>query len=446
MKYKLKLKEDNLPYFEKLRKAVNDTYNSDLQAYAKPLLKKADLYNSLGYSRKAMDILDKYEYSIKKFAGLGNVKLPNGQMSNSVLDRINKLKSALSLGNQNLARNISRDPEQIIGKSSNPLSLNAIPNFDNTYTPSNFNDIKANNAMRMSQYYRDIAANPKDQKFYINRISKLNDINNAERDSISLVDSEDAQQGIKIQNSIDKANSDLSMKKWQDQINAEEAKKAAEHEKLLAKQRSNEIVREKQQKDLGDKSSAKASEIKEKNLNRDSSSNNIVSNNSSSSQSSSPSDSTDWGKVAIYTIVAIIVAYIVYKIVKWLYNWYKKRKSNKTYESFYSVSSFIICEADETHQVGSIYNIMMSPIIKFFKSVFKGISAIISFIMKTIAWGASKLYKWFTSIFKSNNSTEELKDQYNNTISRINKIANTSVLKDKVSNVVKSMPKLSEYM
>jgi predicted PurR-regulated permease PerM len=89
---------------------------------------------------------------------------------------------------------------------------------------------------------------------------------------------------------------------------------------------------------------------------------------------------------------------------------------------------------------------MMSPIIKFFKSVFKGISAIISFIMKTIAWGASKLYKWFTSIFKSNNSTEELKDQYNNTISRINKIANTSVLKDKVSNVVKSMPKLSEYM
>lgn len=161
-------------------------------------------------------------------------------------------------------------------------------------------------------------------------------------------------------------------------------------------------------------------------------------------QYASQANKTDWVKVTIYIIIAIIVAYIVYRIVKWLYRWYKKRKASKQLQKNESVNynffNYRLCEADESHIVGKIYNSMITPIVNFFKKIFSG--SVLSYITSTISKFSGKIYQWFTKIFRDKKPVEELKDQYNQTLNAINELSKNPLLRNKISSITNVMPEL----
>lgn len=156
--------------------------------------------------------------------------------------------------------------------------------------------------------------------------------------------------------------------------------------------------------------------------------------------------STDLVKVIIYIIIAIIVAYIVYRIVKWLYRWYKKRKAQKAnkLESYcYNYSRLLnLCEADETHQIGSIYNSYMNQVISFLKKVFGSIEFIMKHIYNLLSLESVKLYQKFTSMFNKHKSIEELKKDYTDVCNNIKQYSSSVYLKDKLDGITNILPKV----
>ena len=155
---------------------------------------------------------------------------------------------------------------------------------------------------------------------------------------------------------------------------------------------------------------------------------------------------TDWVKIAIYIIIAIIVAYIVYRIVKWLYRWYKKRKAQKAnkLESYcYNYSRLLnLCEADETHQIGAIYNSYMNRVISFFKKAFGSIEFIMKHIYNLLSLGSAKLYQKFTSMFNKHKPIEELKKDYTDVYNNIKQYSSSVYLKNKLNGITNILPKV----
>ena len=155
---------------------------------------------------------------------------------------------------------------------------------------------------------------------------------------------------------------------------------------------------------------------------------------------------TDWIKITIYIIIAIIVAYIIYRIVKWLYRWYKKRKAQKAnkLESYcYNYNRLLnLCEADETHQIGAIYNSYMNRVISFFKKVFGSIEFIMKHIYNLVSLGSAKLYQKFTSMFNKHKPIEELKKDYTDVCNNIKQYSSSVYLKDKLDGIANILPKV----
>ena len=154
---------------------------------------------------------------------------------------------------------------------------------------------------------------------------------------------------------------------------------------------------------------------------------------------------TDWVKIAIYVIIAIIVAYIIYRIVKWLYRWYKKRKTAKQLQNesvSYNFFNYRLCEADETHQIGKLYNSMMSPIINFFKRVFSGSLSVLSYISNMISNFSKKVYQLFTNTFRQKKPMDKLKQEYSTISNKINNLCKSPILRSKLDNIQTVLPKV----
>lgn len=155
---------------------------------------------------------------------------------------------------------------------------------------------------------------------------------------------------------------------------------------------------------------------------------------------------TDWVQITIYVIIAIIVAYIIYRIIKWLYRWYKKRKAqkaNKIESSYYNYTRLLnLCETDETHQVGVIYNSYMNPIINFFKEVFSSVQVVMKYIYSMLSLGSKKLSQWFTTMFNKNKPIDDLKKEYRDMCNNIQRYSNSVYLRDQVPGIMKVLPKV----
>ena len=162
-------------------------------------------------------------------------------------------------------------------------------------------------------------------------------------------------------------------------------------------------------------------------------------------QYAAQANQTDWVKIAIYVIIAIIVAYIIYRIVKWLYRWYKKRKTAKQLQNesvSYNFFNYRLCEADETHQIGKLYNSMMSPIINFFKRVFSGSLSVLSYISNMISNFSKKVYQLFTNTFRQKKPMDKLKQEYSTISNKINNLCKSPILRSKLDNIQTVLPKV----
>lgn len=162
-------------------------------------------------------------------------------------------------------------------------------------------------------------------------------------------------------------------------------------------------------------------------------------------QYTTPNGQTDWIKVTIYIVIAIIILYIVYRILKWLYKWYKKRRSAKQLQkesACYDFFNYRLCEAEERHQVGKLYNSMIRPIIDFFKNIFAGTLSVLYYITNTITKASKTVYQRFTNKFKQNSSIASLKTEYTSVLNKINNLSSSQLLNTKLGNIQTVLPKI----
>lgn len=491
MKYKLKrlYSEDSttLPYFERMYDQLNKEYNSDLDKRISDQDKKYRSHKFRANANSALKTLDDYERRIANFTGVNgpsNVKLPNGETAATVLNRINNYRKNLIYSSPaqqyDIAQNIRFLPDYSIGgnKPGSSLSLDSLgkdPKTDSWKDPIvNANDHRFVKSDSSADYHKLVINdlkryknNPTSDPEYLSKYyPKKLKIDQMVQDADNLVDKEDSIAGSKIRDNQIKnyinairthANSQQKQLDTMLQINHDDNNVGDTHSNVFkAKNKPSTNTISTSKPSTVSSSTPKAKEQsssttsaqpkqpiveKPKPKQQDTG----VSLPPSTNNSESSTSGVNWGKTSLYIGVGVAVTFVVYKIVKWLYNKYKdkkKKKESKVKESWFRYAGQFdyLCEADQSSYVGSIYNKMIQPILNFFKSVFKVGYSIISYILTVISWGAKKVYSWVSNLFKKNTSTEAMLDQYNSSVAKIQKYTNTSVLRNKIGSITNALP------
>ena len=170
--------------------------------------------------------------------------------------------------------------------------------------------------------------------------------------------------------------------------------------------------------------------------------NQMPSSNFPSSSSHSTSNLT---KRVVFTIAGLVATITILKVLVWLYDYFKKKKDKKKFEDKTKnlSESYIIKflrEDAERPWYEVAYQDLLIPFITFMKTIFKGVWWIIRGMLKIISWIASKLSYYINKFLDATDNKVEIK--YEETVDNILKLANSSVLRDKMNGIENVIPKL----
>lgn len=170
--------------------------------------------------------------------------------------------------------------------------------------------------------------------------------------------------------------------------------------------------------------------------------NQIPSANFPSSSSHSTSNLT---KRVVFTIAGLVATITILKVLVWLYDYFKKKKDKKKFEDKTKnlSESYIIKflrEDAERPWYEVAYQDLLIPFITFMKTIFKGVWWVIRGMLKIISWIASKLSYYINKFLDATDNKVEIK--YEETVDNILKLANSSVLRDKMNGIENVIPKL----